>query len=233
MLGGRWGFLMRPVAGLLMGREARNALLQAAAAFEQLAVLLEQFRAGTLAPETAAVQHPGQDPSPQPPGSSPVDAQVRDSHLTLTLSPRKCGRRGNAAAIVAPMGSSCSGGIIPTGETGESFRTAALWTPACKPGKWLGAYFTTACAAAPWVPASAGMTGTVLRDRFFTRSFAGMTDVRQRTRTAAASPSSGTSARRHGRLCGQKIQKAGFGSRALLRPFRCVIATFAETSQSE
>ena len=79
MLGGRWGFLMRPVAGLLMGREARQALLQAAAAFEQLAVLLEQFRAGTLVPETAAVQHPGQDPSPRPPGSSPVDAQVRDS----------------------------------------------------------------------------------------------------------------------------------------------------------
>ena len=51
MLGGRWGFLMRPVAGLLMGREARQALLQAAAAFEQLAVLLEQFRAGTLVPE--------------------------------------------------------------------------------------------------------------------------------------------------------------------------------------
>ena len=54
MLGGRWGFLMRPVAGLLMGREARNALLQAAAAFEQLAVLLEQFRAGKFpAPEEA------------------------------------------------------------------------------------------------------------------------------------------------------------------------------------
>ena len=54
MLGGRWGFLMRPVAGLLMGREARKALLQAAAAFEQLAVLLEQFRAGKFpAPEEA------------------------------------------------------------------------------------------------------------------------------------------------------------------------------------
>ena len=60
MLGGRWGFLMRPVAGLLMGREARQALLQAAAAFEQLAVLLEQFRAGKFpAPEEAPQEEDG------------------------------------------------------------------------------------------------------------------------------------------------------------------------------
>ena len=54
MLGGRWGFLARPAAALLMGAEARQAMLQVAAAFEQLAVLLEQFRAGTLVPETPA-----------------------------------------------------------------------------------------------------------------------------------------------------------------------------------
>ena len=138
MLGGRWGFLMRPAAALVMGVEARQAMLQVAAAFEQLAVLLEQFRAGKLVPET-----PPEDALPEQAEATPREVAARPRPSMARREPRRRSP-GSTPDIALPLAFAEGEGCIPA--TGLILATHVASLPLIAPfsrhhGRLCGPFF--------------------------------------------------------------------------------------------